>query len=153
MVACPFNVPTFEWSKAFPLIKKCNFCADRIAVGKTPACANTCPAGALYFGDREAVLREAEDRIKKDSSKYINHIYGKEEVGGTSWLYISDVPFENLGFNKDFKKEPLPQYTWQALSKVPSVVGVMAIALGGIWFIAKRKEELKKSDKAQKKEE
>lgn len=152
MVACPFNIPTFEWGKAFPLIRKCNFCADRISLCKSPACAHTCPSGALYFSDYEVILKEAEGRIRNHPDKYVDYVFGKDEVGGTSWLYISDIVFRNLGFNDDLKKEPLPHYTWQALSKVPTIVGVLAVALSGIWFIANRREEVSKLEKTQKKE-
>src|SRR5512133_3521896 len=33
MLACPFNVPKFEWSASVPYIRKCTCCADRQAAG------------------------------------------------------------------------------------------------------------------------
>jgi formate dehydrogenase iron-sulfur subunit len=147
MVACPFHVPTFEWNKALPLIKKCTFCVDRTSVNKPPACVHTCPSMALKFGERDAMLQEAEERLNNHPDKYVNHIYGKNEVGGTSWLYISSVPFDKLGFNTTLPDKPLPRLTWQALSKIPFVVGGLAVALTGLWFVCKRREELQNSEK------
>lgn len=147
MVACPFNIPTFEWNKTFPLIRKCTFCADRISEGKTPSCANTCPSNALHFGEYDIVLKEAENRINNNPDKYINHIYGKNEVGGTSWLYISSISFDKLGFKTELRNEPLPDLTWKSLAKIPYVVGGLAVVLSGLWFITNRKEDVRKSEK------
>ena len=146
MLACPFQVPKYEWHKALPTIKKCTFCADRVAAGKKTACSQTCPSAALDFGEYDDILKKAEDKITKSPDRYINHVYGKEEVGGTSWLYISGVPFDKLGFNTSLPNKPLPHYTWQALSKIPYVVGGLAVALTGFWFICKRRDEVQKTD-------
>jgi len=94
MVACPFGIPTFEWDKPLPWIRKCTFCADRQAAGLKPACVTTCPTGALKFGERDELIVEAQRRIAEHPDRYVNHIYGAQEVGGTSWLYLSPVPFE-----------------------------------------------------------
>lgn len=147
MLACPFHVPTFEWDKALPLIKKCTFCADRQSANKAPSCVQTCPSMALQYGEREAVLQEAKNRIKTHPEKYVNHIFGENEVGGASWMYISSVPFDKLGFPTSLGDKPFPAYTWQALSKIPFVVGGLAAALTGVWFICKRRDEMKELEK------
>lgn len=107
MMACPFDVPTFEYNKTFPVIMKCDFCKELLAEGKTTECARVCPTGAITFGKREEMLKEAKRRIKSEPDKYINHIYGEKEVGGTSVLYLSSVPFEKLGL-QTFDYEPVP---------------------------------------------
>jgi Fe-S-cluster-containing dehydrogenase component len=96
-VACPYGVPKFEWSKASPKMVKCELCNDRIAQGKIPACAEVCPKGAVIYGRREDLLREAKTRLAENPGKYIQKIYGEHDGGGTQCLYLSHVPFEKLG--------------------------------------------------------
>ena len=108
MLACPFEIPTFEWDQgmfAGPWIRKCTMCADRLSVGREPACVQTCPTGALKYGQRDELLAYAHERIQKYPDKYLQHVYGEKEVGGTSVLYISHVPFEQLGLPADLGDE------------------------------------------------
>jgi Fe-S-cluster-containing dehydrogenase component len=96
-VACPYGVPKFEWSKASPKMVKCELCNHRIAQGRIPACAEVCPKGAVIYGKREDLLREAKTRLAENPGKYIQKIYGEHDGGGTQCLYLSHVPFEKLG--------------------------------------------------------
>ena len=120
VLACPWGVPTAEWDKLAPKIEKCTHCADRTSQpaplsrnGRplteaqtsrfletivTPACVKACPADCLRFGTRDEMLAEAHKRIGDNPTKYVDHIYGEHEAGGTSVLYLSAVPFERLGF-------------------------------------------------------
>ena len=108
MVACPFQVPAFEYDKAInPEIKKCDFCFERTKVGKLPACVEICPVEALTYGSRTDLIKVARDRIKRNPEKYVNHIYGEYEVGGTSWLYIASEEFQKLAFPK-LSEKPAP---------------------------------------------
>ncbi|MCK4299481.1 MAG: 4Fe-4S dicluster domain-containing protein, partial [Planctomycetes bacterium] len=84
MVACPFGIPKLEWEETLPFIRKCTFCVDRLEDGLEPACAAACPVGAIAFGERDSLIAEAEDRIRNNPDRYVNHIYGKDELGGTS---------------------------------------------------------------------
>ncbi len=146
MFSCPFHVPRYQWDKVVPHIEKCYMCYDRIEEGSEPACTAACPTGASIFGDRDDLIKEAKKRITAEPDKYVNHIFGLEEVGGTSVLYISNVPFEKLGypFNVAFPDKPMPMYTWAALDKVPTVVLVGGVVLTGIWWITSRRDEVKK---------
>jgi len=92
LVACPFNVPRYEWTKLVAFVKKCDMCAARQAKGEVPACVEACPVQTSIVGWRDEILEEAEWRILGDS-KYVKYIYGSEEAGGTSVFFISDVPF------------------------------------------------------------
>lgn len=120
ILACPFEIPKYQWEKMLPLVTKCQMCANRITAGEAPACTGVCPTGALTFGDRDELLKQAKDIINSDS-KYVKHIYGETEAGGTGWLYISDVPFEELGMNTNVPKTELPAYTHEYLKWTPVV--------------------------------
>jgi Fe-S-cluster-containing dehydrogenase component len=96
-VACPYNVPKFEWAKATPRMVKCELCNHRLAEGKQPACSEVCPRHAVIFGKREDLLREAHRRLAEQPDIYVQKIYGEHDGGGTQCLYISHVAFEMLG--------------------------------------------------------
>ena len=142
MMACPFNIPKYEWGLLLPRVRKCDMCADRVAAGKQTACAEICPTGATMFGDREALIAEAKERIAKNPDQYVHHIYGLNEVGGTSVLLLSSVPFAEFGYRTDMLKQPLPLLTYRVLSQIPDLVAVGGVILGGIWWITHRREEV-----------
>lgn len=96
-IACPFNVPKFEWAKAIPKIVKCELCRHRSADGKGPACAEVCPRDAVTAGTRGALLEEARRRIAARPDAYQDRIYGESDGGGTNVLYLSPVSFAALG--------------------------------------------------------
>jgi Fe-S-cluster-containing dehydrogenase component len=97
-VACAFNIPKFQWDKAIPQIVKCDLCKNTNLVKKgITACAETCPVGAIAFGKRKDLLAEAKKRLQENPGKYLNHIYGEKEVGGTNHLYLSSMQFNKLG--------------------------------------------------------
>ena len=52
----------------------------------------------------------------------MSHIYGEHEAGGTGWLYISPVPFEEIGFRTDLGDESYPEKTRGFLTAVPLVL-------------------------------
>ncbi|HUL98853.1 MAG TPA: 4Fe-4S dicluster domain-containing protein, partial [Mycobacterium sp.] len=139
MLACPFDVPKFEYSKPIAYIKKCSFCAERQAKGQVPACADVCPSGALQFGRRSILLEEARKRIYDHPNDYVHHIYGEEEAGGTSWLYLSDTPFERLGLKADLSTTPYPALTDTALSAVPVVMTLWPPLLMGLYTFSKQR--------------
>lgn len=144
MQACPFQVPRYQWGSTYPRIQKCVFCHDRISKGLPTACSEACPTGATKFGDRDELIAEALRRIGAEPTKYVNKIYGQNEVGGTSILYISSIPFEQLGFKTQLQATALPSLTWNALSKVPGVVSVGGVLLAGIWWITNRRIEVQR---------
>ncbi len=159
--ACPFGVPTAEWDSLAPQIRKCTMCDSRsaepapaerngkpltdaqtaswAAAHERPACVNACPTGALKHGERDALLAEAHERIQGHPGRYVDHVYGEHEVGGTSYLYLAAVPFEKLGFRGDLGTTPYPAHTATALGLVPAAVLGVGAALGGIHLFARRK--------------
>jgi Fe-S-cluster-containing dehydrogenase component len=106
-IACPFNVPRFEWQSNNPSIVKCEMCAHLVAEGGIPKCVEVCPREAIIYGPREELLEEAHRRIAESPGRYINHVYGEKEAGGTQVLYLSHVPFEKIGL-PNLSQESLP---------------------------------------------
>ena len=98
--------------------------------GQPTACATACPTGATKFGDRDTLIAEAKSRIANNRMQYVDHIYGLNEVGGTSVPLLSSVPFEEFGYKPNLPLEPPPVLTYRALSHVPDVVAVGTVLLG-----------------------
>lgn len=96
-VACPYQIPKFEWESNAPKIVKCELCNHRLAEGKEPACTEVCPREAVIYGTREELLAEAHRRLEENPDRYVNKVYGETDGGGTQCLYLSHVPFEDLG--------------------------------------------------------
>ena len=153
MTACPFSIPAFDYESALePKIAKCTMCYGRISKGGMPACAEACPAGTITFGKRDELIKVARERIAKNPDKYIDHIYGENEVGGTNWMYISGVPFEKLGFPTNIPNSPLVEQTKGFLGAVPLVFTVWP-ALFGMCYAALRHRDDEAGSKSEKKEE
>jgi len=117
-VACPFNVPKFEWDDPFPKIVKCQMCDHVQESGGMPGCCYYCPTGASLYGKVEDLMAEAHKRIElaegsrydyqvkslddgetaqRTVQKYVNYVYGEKETGGTQYMILSAVPFHDLG--------------------------------------------------------
>lgn len=147
MMGCPFSVPKYEWNVLFPEVKKCRMCYERVKIGAPPACVAACPTKAVIFGDRGALLHEARMRISNSPGKYVPYIYGEKEVGGTSLLMISDVPFEELGMKTvasgRITDRPVPEYTDRALKWTLGVAAVWGGALATLYLATKNREEEK----------
>ena len=108
----------------------------------------SCPTEALTFGKRDDLLKIARERMREDPDKYIDHIYGEQEMGGTSWLYISNVPFRDLGMREDLGITPAPALTAGALGAVPIVVGLWPVLLTGVYAISQRKDKVAAEEQA-----
>lgn len=120
-IACPFDIPKFQWTSTSPEIIKCQLCSHLIKEGKVPGCCSSCPTGASLFGPVATLIDEAKRRLRLDPGSYadfplnemkpeksaitssrqvghyVEHIYGENEVGGTQVLLLAGVPFTNLG--------------------------------------------------------
>ncbi len=143
MIACPFGIPKYEWDRAVPRVQKCIFCYEKaLRKGEQPACTAACPTGATIFADRSELIREAQKRLHASPEKYYPHIYGITEAGGTSVLYLSPLPFSELGFTRLSQQDPYPKLTWNVLSKIPNIVATGGVLLFGIWWIINRRIKL-----------
>jgi len=150
MIACPFEIPTYEYDQALtPRIRKCTMCHPRVIEGQLPGCVEACPMEALSFGKREDIIKIARERFRKYPDRYVNHIYGEHEMGGTSWLYVSGAPFKELGMREDLGITPAPELTAGALSSVPIIVGLWPVLLAGIYAVSKRKEKIAQTEQEQ----
>ncbi len=145
MMACPFLVPRFEWDAANPRIRKCDMCYDRILEGKPPACVAACPSGALKFGKRAELLEEAHERIEQRPRRYVHRVYGELEAGGTNFLHLASRPFEELGYRRNLPTRSYREYTRPAMAMIPYVVNGLAVLLGAIAWIVRRRIEAEES--------
>ncbi len=141
MVACPFAAPAYDYQSALePKVVKCTMCHGRITKGGIPACAEACPAGAITFGKRSDLVQIARNKIRKNPDRYLNRIYGEYEVGGTSWMYISSVPFEQLDFPSNLPQKPLVEQAKGFLSAVPLVLTIWPALLTMCYAATRNKE-------------
>ncbi len=127
MNACPFGVPHFDYNKGLlegAFIDKCTMCPQRIDIGQEPACVATCPTDALVFGERSDLIAEAHRRIQAHPARYIDHVYGEAENGGTSYLILSHVPFRELG---------LPELPLRPVKQVSEAEMALTIPVGLGW--------------------
>ncbi len=162
-VACPFNIPKFEWDNPFPQIAKCQLCSHLVAKGRVPGCCDVCPTGASLYGPVAALLEESKRRHKmkpgdyynfpvssttsglvqyQKSAQYIPHIYGENEVGGTQVIMLAGVPFDKLGL------PDLPEKSYVAMAEniqhtLYKGMILPIVALGGLIFLVKKREGTK----------
>ncbi len=147
VMACPYDALAYEYDAPFtPRVVRCTMCLDRIRKGLEPSCADACPNGAITFGERAQLLEVARDRIAKHPDRYVNHIFGEHEFGGTSWLVLAGVAFGKLGLPENASHEPLPALTEGALSLVPVIVSAWPGLLLGMYAFNKRKEKVSKKE-------
>ena len=137
MVACPFQVPAYEYAEPLtPRVMKCTFCLDRTKRDEIPACAKICPEEAITFGRRNELVEIAHARIHEPSKAHrsrrplLDHVYGEHEVGGTSGMYLSPVPFTEVGL-LDLPEEAPPRLT-EKIQHGIFKFGFMPLALFGL---------------------
>ena len=138
LYACPFEVPNFEWEERLALMVKCDMCVDRVEEGEQPACAATCPTEAIMWGKRDDMLSFAYQRMKDNPGRYVDHVFGEHENGGTSTFYLSPVPFDKLGFPEAKEGESPAHFNRMVTHGTPTVAAGVAIAATGIYLAIER---------------
>ena len=138
--ACPFGVPAYDWDNPLGLIHKCQMCVTRLAEGKSPACVSACPNGALRFGKRAELLAQARAQIASNPGRYVDHIYGEHEAGGTSVLYLASVPFSDLGF-PTLGSEPISEKAETVMDYTPLTALTVASIAGALHWITGRRQK------------
>jgi formate dehydrogenase iron-sulfur subunit len=137
--ACPFIIPKVDYDTPFPKIHKCTMCSDRLAADLDPACAMVCPTHAIEFGDRDEMLAESKRRIADAPGRYVNHVYGEHEAGGTNVFHLSSVPFEKIGYETGLPNEPLPDLTHKSMRFVPRIFFTLLAVFGlTAWAVRRR---------------
>ncbi len=151
-MACPFNVPTFEWHKALPKITKCEMCREtNLKTRGLPACCDVCPTKAVIYGKRSDLMAEAKKRIAASPDRYLTKIYGEHDYGGTNVIYLSKVDFEKLGMpnlpDVSFatKSEKLQHTIYKTVAHVPVAPVVLYAALATIAVVHRNRRN--KNDK------
>jgi hypothetical protein len=98
----------------------------------------------MTFGKRNELIRQAREKIEAYPNRYVPHIYGEKEVGGTAWLYLSGIDFTSVDFPA-LGYHPVPGYTepiQHAIFKwfLPPL-GLYATLGSIMWFLKKRREK------------
>ncbi|MBH0311629.1 formate dehydrogenase subunit beta [Alcaligenes faecalis] len=135
VTGCPFDVPRISEKdkKAY----KCTLCSDRVAVGQEPACAKTCPTGAIVFGTKEDMQHHAEERIEDLKSRGFENagLYDPAGVGGTHVMYVlhhADKPELYSDLPKDPQISPMVSL-WKGVAKPLGVAAMALTALIGFF--------------------
>jgi formate dehydrogenase, beta subunit, Fe-S containing len=146
---CPFNVPRL--SKADNRAYKCTLCSDRVSVGQGPACAKSCPTGAISFGSRSEMLHRATARVEDLTRRgYRNAgLYNPDGVGGTHVMYVlhhADRPELYSGLPDNPRISPLVE-AWKGVLKPLSLIGMGAAILVGVFhYVTKGPNEVTDHD-------
>jgi len=147
VMACPYYALAYEYENPLtPRVMRCTMCYPRIKEGLIPGCAEACPMGAITFGRRDELIKVARERIRKNPERYVDHIFGENEFGGTSWLILAGVPFKELDLHADVTHEPLPAIGTSYLSVVPLVITIYPGLLAAFYAFSKRKDHLAKQE-------
>ncbi len=149
LMACPFSIPKYEWHSVVPRVRKCDMCVHRVAEGRPTACASICPTGATLFGRRTDLLREARRRLHENPDRYYDQVFGEHEAGGTAVLMLLARPPEEVGLPAGIPQSPMPGLTWGVLDKLPRIIPVWAVFLGGVYWLTGRKNEVAERENSQ----
>ncbi|MEA3415689.1 MAG: 4Fe-4S dicluster domain-containing protein [Thermodesulfobacteriota bacterium] len=87
MESCPYNIPR---KAPDGTLAKCDMCIDRVENGLPPACVQTCPTGAMNFGDRDEMLALARQRLAIVKKKYPKAMLIDEDAVSVIYLVAED---------------------------------------------------------------
>jgi len=141
---CQFEVPKYD--KKTNTAKKCSLCYDRIAVGLDPACAKTCPSGAVQFGQQDQLKSKGQEKVTALVNKGYKkaNLYGADGKGKdeSAVLYIlADEP-TSYGLPAN-PKVPASVVLWQDILKPAGAIagGATVIALLVSFFAGLKYQE------------
>lgn len=160
MLACPFMIPRYEYDQPLPYIRKCKMNDECRVEGGMPACVTACPTKATIFGPREVLIEEAKRRIAEKPDLYIDHVYGENEFGGTSVIYLSDVPLNDtlkMPSEEQFAKLRLPELAHESIPELlhgwvlvtPIQFVAVSSGLAATWFLKRRSRLIAERQRAE----
>lgn len=149
---CPFNVPRVSQSdnRAY----KCTLCTDRVAVGQAPACAKTCPSGAISFGSKAEMLDQARASVARLKGRGFDKagVYDPPGVGGTHVIYVlprADQPTLYAGLPANPSISALVEI-WKGPLKSLSILAMgAAVATGILHYVTRGPNEVTSEDEEQ----
>jgi len=121
LAGCPFNVPRYDEKGK---CSKCHLCFDRIANNMAPACAKTCPTGAISYGDREALIAKAQ---KMGYQK----VYGQADLGGLGAIYAFKDGPKVYGYDENPQISEMIVF-WHKYLKPLSYIGLGGVAAAAV---------------------
>jgi formate dehydrogenase iron-sulfur subunit len=136
---CPFQVPRFNSEER--IIEKCTFCAERLNEGLEPACVAACPSDALTIWDYDEMLEKVNEAEAEGA-----YVYGRDEVGGTSWVYISSVPVTDLGFPKHGKELAFYGAAKELMRPLAGGLALITLIACGVAAVATRRRAREKEE-------
>lgn len=75
---CPYR--RIEWNEELSLPQKCTFCAHMLDAGEPePRCVESCPSGALVFGDLDDPASAVSRLVAAGATELLNSGYGMGE--------------------------------------------------------------------------
>ena len=134
IAGCPFNIPRL--SKKDGKVYKCTLCSDRVAVGLEPACAKTCPTGAIVFGSKENMIHHAGERIADLKRRGFTKagLYDPKGVDGTHVMYVlhhADRPEIYCGLPANPSIGPMVDL-WKGVAKPIASLGLALLGVGAL---------------------
>ena len=97
-VACPFNIPKFQWDRTVPQIVKCDLCRDtNLKTRAYPRAPRPAQPARSCLASARTCWRKRTPASPSHPQRYVPHIYGEHEIGGTNHLYLAGLPFDRLG--------------------------------------------------------
>lgn len=139
--ACPFHIPHTDHDKH--ISSKCTLCVDRISNGMTPACAKSCPAGAIMFGSRDYLLTVARKRAAAMADRGMTKfaIYGDTILGGLGVIYLLPDTPESFGLPERPKNPPAVNFVNVFSNSFVSIIAGALITFGAYASFGKEDEK------------
>ncbi len=128
ITGCPFDIP--RRSATTGKVYKCNLCVDRVSAGMEPACAKTCPTGAIQFGSREAMLARAQLSVARLKERGFERagVYNPPGVGGTHVIYV--LPHADRPADYGLPEAPTIPSSVQAWKGALRTIGNLVMGVG-----------------------